>query len=249
MIRDSGFADYYVRQDRAGLPVGDSPFSELNAVPIKQLQKQAENVADCKITLRVGGLSCMGCAWLIEQVARRQKGVVSAKVALNSNRLSLAWRRDSFDLPALAHDLHRFGYKISGDAASGRYKLSPLSLRLGLTLVFSLNALFLLAASRAGIGGAGLQQLYDLLIIICLFFAQLIGGSLFVRPAWRGLLLRRLHSDLLPALILLLFFCLALASLLFRQAWMVPALLYFLLLPSLVFARWLSEAWTLKTDV
>lgn len=249
MIRESGFGDYYARQDRAGRPVGDDPFSSLDFVLIKQLQKQAENSSGCKIILGVRGMSCLGCAWLVEQVARRQRGLLSARVALNSNRLSLAWRAGSFDLQALAEELHQFGYDISADAGTGGYGLSPLSLRLGLTLVFSFNGLFLLAASQAGLGGAGLEQLNNLLIIICLFFSQLVGGALFVRPAWRGLLLRRLHRDALPALILLLCFCFALASLLFQQAWTLSVLIYFLLLPSMVFARWLSERWVLKADV
>lgn len=246
MIRENGFEDYYARQDRAGRPVGGGPFGGLDYVSIKQLQEKAEKKSKCEVLLKVRGMSCLGCAWLVEQVARRRNGVLSARVALDSNRLSLVWERGDFDLYALAEELLEFGYRIDGDAASNRYQLSPLSLRFGLTLVFSFNGLFLIAASEANLGGAGLQQLYDLLIIICLFFSILIGGALFVKPAWRGLLLGRIQSDALPALALLLVFSLALGSVLLRENFLQSLLIYFLLLPALVGARWLSETWALR---
>jgi Cu2+-exporting ATPase len=247
MIREAGFEDYYARQDRAGRPVGDDPFDRLDSVSMRQIQEQAEISSGSKILLRVGGMSCLGCAWLVEQVARRQSGVIDARVALDSNRLSLVWRRGDFDLSALAGELLAFGYRIEGDAASSGFNPSPLAFRFCLTLVFSLNGLFLLAASESGLGGPGLRQLYDVFILVCLFFAQLIGGALFTRPAWRGLLIGRLQSDVLPALACFLGLGWALAALLFSDQALLPVLSYFLLLPVLLFARWLSETWALRT--
>ena len=246
MIRESGFEGYYARQDRAGRPVGDGPFDSLDSVSIKQLQTQAENSSGSKIIFRVGGMSCLGCAWLVEQVARRRGGVLDARVALDSNRLSLVWRRGEFDLHALAEDLLGFGYRIEGDAASAGFKPSPLALRLGLTLVFSLNGLLLLAASESELGGVGLRRLYALFIIVCLFFTQVTGGALFTRPAWRGLLLGRVQSDALPALASLLALGWALAALLLSDEAALPVSSYFLLLTALVLARWLSEIWALR---
>lgn len=246
MIRENGLGDYYTRQDRMGQPVGDRPFSGLDYVSINQLQNQAENAYGCKITARVQGMSCLGCAWLVEQLVRRQNGVLSARVALDSSRLSLEWEQGRFDLCKLAEDLHTFGYRLIGDNDSSGLNFSPLAMRLGLTLVFSFNGLLLLAAADNDIGGAGLRQFYNLLIIVCLFFSQLIGGTLFLKPAWRGLMLRRLHSDALPALALFVLFLLALPSLFDSSSRMLPASIYFFFLPTMVFARWLSEVRILK---
>jgi len=246
MIREGGLDGYYTQQDRAGRPVGDRPFSGLDVVSIKQIQKQAENAPVCGITVGVQGMSCMGCAWLVEQLAGRHGSVLSARVALDSNRLALEWKRGDFDLSKLAGELQKFGYRMSGDLASAGHASSPLAMRLILTLVFSLNGMLLFVAAVAGIGPVGLHRLYGLLITACLVFAQFIGGSLFLRPAWRGLLLRRLHSDAVPAIILLSLFLSALVSQFVSSDRLLPVFLYFGLLPSMVFARWLAELRVLK---
>jgi Cu2+-exporting ATPase len=244
MIQECGLGSYYELQDRVGRPLEGRPFDGADSVSIKQIQEQAENDLECKVTLAVQGMTCLGCSWLIEQLAQRQKGVLHARVALNSNLLRLEWKRGDFDLYKLAEVLQSFGYKINGSRAG--YSISPLFMRLGLAVVFSLNGLLLHAAASAGFGGGKLDQLYKLLILICLIFSQIIGGSLYLKPAWRGLLMRRFHSDILPAFLLLALFTLALASLLLSDAWMPISFVYFLLLPSLVFARWLSEVLILK---
>lgn len=240
LIQVGGLDEYYTQQDRVGQPVGNRPFKDCDFVSINQIQEQAESRGQCALSLNINGMSCMGCAWLVEQLCRRQPGIRTAQVALNANCLSLCWVPGHFNLPALAGDLQKFGYQLSGEVAAAA-AVSPLMRGLGLTLVFSLNGLLLLAAAAAGVGGAGLRPLYNLLIALCLVFAQLIGGALFVSTAWGALRLRQLHSDLLPALLLLSLFTVALLLLLLPQAWLVPAAVYFSLLTVLVFARWLSE--------
>ncbi|PXA03735.1 hypothetical protein DDZ13_10595 [Coraliomargarita sinensis] len=241
MIREGGFEDYYSKQDRAGKPVGDLPFGAVNTVSIKKLQEDAESGPGCQLTVPVQGMFCMGCAWLVEELAGRQPGVLSAKVALDSGRLSLAWEPGDFDLCRLAGELHRFGYRISGEPFSRMASMSPLAVRLCLTLVFSLNGGLLLLASAAGIGGPGLRQFYSLLLVVCLLFAHLLGGTLFLRPAWRGLLLRRWHSDAFPALILLGLLLAALFTVFMPHGGVLFAGAYFVVLPVMVLARWLSE--------
>jgi Cu2+-exporting ATPase len=250
LIQDGGLGEYYSQQDRVGQPVGDRPFSSLDFVSIDQLQQQAENTSECQIAVTIKGMSCMGCAWLVEQLSGRHPSVRFAKVALDSSILSLGWKPGTFDLCALAEDLQKFGYRITGDVASAGYAVSPLTMRLGLTLVFSLNGLLLSVAAATGIGGEGLRQLYNLLIVVCLLFTLFIGGTVFLKPAWGALQLRRLHSDMVPALLLLALFALALASLLFSGLWVVSASLYFIVLSVMILARWLSDTmkrkWHLK---
>jgi Cu2+-exporting ATPase len=247
MIRENGLEAYYERRDQVGRPLGDQPTADFDPVSITQIQRQAENESAGSADLSVRGMSCLGCAWLIEELARRQKGVCFARVALNAGRLRLEWEPGEFDLCALAGELAKFGYGISeGGRSSGGTSFSPLGIRLGLTLVFALNGLLLMLAAVAGIGGSGLQQFYDLLILACLGFTQIIGGSLFVKPAWRGLRLRRVHSDALPAFLSLGLLMGALASLFLARPPAAFAAIYFLVLPCLVFARWFSEVLLLR---
>lgn len=246
LIQDGGLGEYYSQQDRVGQPVGGRPFDEPNRVSINQLQKQAEAASECKLTLKIQGVSCLGCAWLIEQLSARHRGVLFARVALDSSLLSLSWKRDAFDLCELADDLQSFGYRITGDVASAGYVASSLTTRLGLTLIFSLNGLLLSAAAGVGLGSEALRQFYHLLIVVCLFFTLFVGGPIFLKPAWGALRLRRWHSDALPALLLLALFSLALGAQFFCGPWTVYASLYFTLLPVMVLGRWLSETWMLK---
>lgn len=247
LIQEGGLGGFYARQDGAGQPVGDRPFGGIDSVLINQLQAQAESVPECKAFLKIKGMSCMGCAWLIEQLAKRHKGVLFARVGLSTSCLSLGWKRGDFDLYNFAHELHNFGYRITGDVASAGYAVSPLAMRFGLTLIFSLNGLLLTVASSVGLGSAQLHQIYVLLIAACLLFSMLIGGSLFLRRVWRGLLLRRLHRDALPSLVLLFLFGLAFSSLFIAGNWTEYIFIFFISLPVMVLARWLSELRALRS--
>ena len=194
------------------------------------------------MVLGIQGMSCLGCAWLVEQLTRRQSGVLFARAGLETQQLRLKWQPGAFDLGALATDLQKFGYRITSDVgASAGYGVSSLAVRFGLTLIFGLNGLLLTAAAAFGVGDEGLQPLYHLLVLLCLLLGQFIGGALFVRPAWGALQLRRLHSDLLPALCLFVLFAGTLLALLFAGPWLVTAALYFSLLPIMLAARWISQ--------
>lgn len=119
LIREGGFGDYYEQQDRAGQPVGERPFAPLDIDWLHRAQTTAESGVAASLTLNVCGMSCMGCAWLVEQLARRHAGVRSARVALASGRLSLCWEPGELDLAYLAEELQRFGYHITEGSGGG----------------------------------------------------------------------------------------------------------------------------------
>jgi len=249
LIQAGGLGDYYARQDQIGRPVGDDPLMEPDTEFLEQLLDRRERKEGISYaTLGLQGMSCMGCVWLIEQLARRSEGVVSAKVALNSSRLSLAWRDGVFDLSRFALDLQAFGYRLTAAQSMG-LSLSPLVVRFWLTAVFSINGLLLVYVSTVGIARESLSGFYELLLSACMVFSLLIGGSLFILPSWRALQLGRLHSDSVPAITLLLLFALVLVQVFFSRDWAIGALSFCLLLPTMVFSRWLSETWVLRKAV
>ncbi|MGB0743884.1 MAG: heavy metal translocating P-type ATPase metal-binding domain-containing protein [Opitutales bacterium] len=246
LIQDGGLESFYEQRDQVGQPVGDRPFKDVDAVSMNRLQEQGEEVSQCRLVLGLEGMSCMGCAWLVEQLARRHPGVLFAKAALRSKCLSLAWEPGKFSLSSLAGELRGYGFTLTENMQLGGTAVTPLAMRFGLTLIFSLNGLLLVAASGVGIGGSAFVEIYSLLIIVCLVFSLLIGGELFLRPVWRGLLLRCVHRDAVAAALLALGFLLALLSQLVSEGWNDYALLFFSLLPIMVLVRWQSEARALK---
>lgn len=241
MIRAGGLEDYYRRQDRVGQPLGEEPFCEVDAVFMEKLQHDAELSKEYKIALGVHGMSCAACAWLIEQLARRQAGVVYVRVTLESNNLQLRWEGPDFDLRRLAQELQKFGYRITGELGLSAARFSPMAVRCGLTALFSLNGLLLGAALKFGVAGADLDLLLKMLIVACLYFSLQIGGMVFLRPAWGALSMGRLHRDLPIAAIFVVLFILSIVSLfLLRNLWFIN-ILYFTLLGSAVAARWFLE--------
>ncbi|MFU8847450.1 MAG: heavy metal translocating P-type ATPase metal-binding domain-containing protein [Opitutales bacterium] len=241
LIQGGGLGEYYRQQDRVGQPVGDRAFAHPDHVSIKKLQVQAESGAAAELVLPLKGMSCLGCVWLVEQLSRRQPGVLFARVSLETGHLSLKWQPGVFDLCALADDLQAFGYQITAEAASAAYAPSPLAMRFWLSLVFSVNGLVLTLAAAADIGGVGLGPLYKLLVVLCLLFSLFIGGGIFLKTAFGALRLHRVHRDLLPALVLLASLIWTICSMLFSAAWNWPASLYFILLPATVFVPWFKQ--------
>ncbi|MGB1128319.1 MAG: heavy metal translocating P-type ATPase metal-binding domain-containing protein [Opitutales bacterium] len=244
-IRAGGYGDYYRRQDRVGRPVDAGALKAKDFVLAKQLQAQTP-VLDgiCQAVVGVQGMSCMGCVWLIEQLAKRASGVVHAKVALDSNQLSLEWKAGHFDLVDLAREMQRFGYRMTATVSG--FMLPSLTIRLLLTLLFSFNGLLLTFADLSGVGAPYMGQFYMLLTVACMVFALLTGGTLFLVPAWRGLQFRRIHSDLLPSLAMLVPAVWACYAFYVDAITNYAALLFFVMLPVMVFARWLAQGWILK---
>lgn len=62
-------------------------------------------------TWAVDGMTCVACAWLIEEVAKRQPGVREARVDLLGQRLELRCN-DDVKLAPLAQELGTFGYGV-----------------------------------------------------------------------------------------------------------------------------------------
>ena len=65
-----------------------------------------------ELTLMVEGLQCGACVWLIEQTLLKQAGVVIARVALSTRRLTLRWRDAETDPEGLVQLVSRLGYRL-----------------------------------------------------------------------------------------------------------------------------------------
>ena len=96
LIGAEGLGDFYALQDQMGRPVGDVRDSAVDRSELSRLQRDAEQ-SKPEIHVRVDGMSCLGCVWLVERIAKAESGVVSARVSLQENRLVLGWRPGSFD--------------------------------------------------------------------------------------------------------------------------------------------------------
>jgi Cu2+-exporting ATPase len=231
-------------QDRVAQPLKDRTLEDVDLAALRQVQVELEaGEATGHATFEVEGMSCMGCAWLVERLASSQPGFIRGDVSLSRHTITLDWRCGQFDLSMLGAELFKFGYRLGAKAIDpGDVSwLSPLALRCVLSLVFTGNAL-LLAAYRqfVSLGDEGVGMIH-LLSLVCLCFTLLLGGSPFFVAVLRAAKIRRVHSDWLPTgLVLLLAGWLGYGvfSLNLDLSWAVFGLS--LLIGVLIVARWLS---------
>ena len=239
LIRAEGLADYYALRDRMGRPVGDAAVKLEDSVKWEGIQGNAEREHG-ELILRVDGMSCLGCVWLIERLCRTEAGVLSARVSLQENRLWLKWRAGAFDLSGLVMRLRSFGYTLSNKTGGLSAQWSMLTWRVILCGIFAVNGLLL---ALPGILGVEVSAYGNLLLLLSLLFVALslvVGASHFVIPAVRSWRVGLVHYDSLLVLGMLTLFADPRVSIL----WELPILIMLLLMVRWVHLRvwgWVSK--------
>ena len=202
LIKDGGLGDFYRLQDRASLPVKDRRLDDIDIDALRAAQRRVESSGgeSVEVVFEIQGMSCVACAWLSERLAKNQTGLIEATASLSRHTLTLHWKRGAFDLSELGLELFKFGYHLRSTPKDPRSepRISPLFLRLLLSLVFTSNALLLAAFSEYVIRKDEFVTLLHLLSMACLCFTLLLGAAPFFLSAYRAAKIRRLHSDWLP---------------------------------------------------
>jgi len=243
LIRDEGLGAYYDLQNNPGRPLEGTPFeAEGDYAWAEKLQMQTEGRTSCpELRVRVDGMFCLGCIWLIERLAQREPGCFMARASLENRSLHLKWKGGEFNLKRLVKALGRFGYRVEPGATAGRAVLSTLAWRVILCFVFAVNALMLQLPQWLGLKDFAYADLFSLLALVCVVMSSVIGCAHFIVPAGRSLRMGRIHFDLLPALGLGLYFLWAVLSSVFSlepnsASWAFPVLVFITL-----GSRWLQE--------
>lgn len=181
LIRREGLDGYYELQDQRGRPLGRTPFTgnDLRWVPdfLEACEAEASG-GTAAGRLRVRGLFCGGCAWLVERLGRRFPGLRAIRVSLSAGTAELRWTPGAFDLAAFIGRLREFGYR----AEPGRglaTNVSGLAWRVVLTGVFAVNSLLLALPRIADLEAFPLEQLFRLLGFFFLLLSLLVGGAYF----------------------------------------------------------------------
>jgi len=193
LIAKNGLGQFYDLQEGGVPPVQSLVFQKRDYSWLEDLAR----VSNGALTLDLQGLSCIGCAWLIEKLFTRKPGALAIHVDPTLGQLALRWQPGVFDLVAFARELQSFGYLVGppgkSEPASGR----ALNLRLGLCGALAMNVMLFTLPRYLGMQDsfefAGLFQRLTLIIGTLSF---VIGGSYFFVRSWRSLRQRVLHIDL-----------------------------------------------------
>ena len=200
VINDCGLEDFYsVRESaqrgkqRSSGVGGDYAAFDCEAF----LEKHATQTSSglMAIELRLEGVHCAACVWLVEQLPSVVDGVIEARLSLTSCSVRLAWDPSQTNLSAVAAALDRLGYAphpardISArDArlATERRQLTRMAIAGALAGNNMLIALGLYAGVFDGIDPAHARLLRWVSMIIG-WLSIAWPGSAFFRSAWVSL--------------------------------------------------------------
>lgn len=205
LLIGGGLGDFYKLQGgKAGRPVGERPFEAPKTEWLEALvATEAENQSQPSLKLRISGVTCVGCVWLVERLFLEQPGAIRASVFPASAEAEFTWESGSDALLVLARELPRYGYVLEDPSsceaqAPESRKLIP---KLGLCAAFAMNTMAFSLPRYLGMKDSfPFAGLFDLIALLSSTLALLIGGTYFFGKALASLRHRTIHIDLPIAL-------------------------------------------------
>jgi len=193
LIAKNGLGQFYDLQEGGVPPVQSLVFQKRDYTWLKDLARDASGT----LTLDVQGLSCIGCAWLIEKLFSRKPGGLAIHVDPTLGQLALRWQPGVFDPVAFARELQSFGYLLGPPGKSTAPASRALNLRLGLCAALAMNTMLFTLPRYLGMSEEfQFAPLFHRLTLILGTLSFLIGGSYFFVRSYRSLRQGVLHIDL-----------------------------------------------------
>ena len=193
LIAKNGLGQFYDLQEGGVPPVQSLVFQKRDYAWLEDLAR----ISNGTLTLDVQGLSCIGCAWLIEKLFTRKPGALAIHVDPTLGQLALRWQPGVFDAVAFARELQTFGYLVGPPGKSAAPASRALNLRLGLCAALAMNTMLFTLPRYLGMEeGFEFAQLFQRLTLILGTLSFFIGGSYFFVRSWHSLRQRVLHIDL-----------------------------------------------------
>ena len=193
LIAKNGLGQFYDLQEGGVPPVQSLVFQKRDYAWLEELAR----ISNGTLTLDVQGLSCIGCAWLIEKLFSRQPGALAIHVDPTLGQLALRWQPGVFDPVSFARELQTFGYLVGPLGKSAAPASRALNLRLGLCGALALNTMLFTLPRYLGMeSDFEFAPLFQRLTLILGTLSMAIGGSYFFIRTWHSLRQRVLHIDL-----------------------------------------------------
>ncbi len=152
-----------------------------------------------RLVLDVQGVHCSACVWLLEQLFHRYPGALSIVLNPAIGRIEIA-ADARFPLAEFVREAARFGYLLGPAQKDDRAPSSDLLTRLGVCAAIAMNAMLFSIAFYAGLSSGPIFRLFSALTFVLGLASVFVGGSVFFRSAWQGLVRGVLHLDLPIAL-------------------------------------------------
>lgn len=161
-----------------------------------------------RVDLDLQGVQCAACVWLIDSLFERH-GDRASRLAVTVNpalgRVELLVTR-AFPLRAFVEEIGRFGYALGPALKTEAPRSSGLLWRIGLCAAFALNAMMFSVPVHLGLREGAVYDVFRWLSMLLALASVVVGGSVFLRSAWRCLRRGVLHMDVPIALGIVLAF-------------------------------------------
>jgi Cu2+-exporting ATPase len=193
LIASQGLGQFYDMQEGGVAPAPSTVFQKRDYAWLQELSQTAEGV----LTLDIQGLSCLGCAWLVERLFTRHPGALAIRVDPSMGRLEMRWQPGVFDVEAFAGQLQTFGYLVGPPGKGAPNADRGLTIRLGLCAALAMNTMLFTLPHYLGMeANFPFAPLFARLNFILGTLSILIGGSYFFVRSWKSVRQRVLHVDL-----------------------------------------------------
>ncbi|MCE9619655.1 MAG: heavy metal translocating P-type ATPase [Planctomycetes bacterium] len=116
MLHECGLEKYYALQRENGFaanrPNNECSLSYLDHAEFQQRHVQQLDDGRLRAELRLDGLKCGACLWLLEALPRLQGGLLGARVDLGRSVIALEWLPGQTSLSAVARRIASLGYEV-----------------------------------------------------------------------------------------------------------------------------------------
>ncbi len=205
LIHERGLEKFYEFKGVAASPPVQANFLQPRDDP--WLETLATNLSGSDepvsvLNFDIQGMSCVGCAWLIESIFNEQPGGLRLDIQIQLGRVRLQVKSGTFDLLQFARELRKFGY-ILGPAGADRSRgeSDQLLTRVGVCGALAMNTMLFTLPGYLGMeADFAFARIFSLLALLFASLAFAVGGSYFIQRAWAGARRGIMHIDLPIAL-------------------------------------------------
>ena len=208
LIRQEGLDHYYALRDRPVPPVGMEAFEDRDYADLEAAWLSADTSEGgiASMDMRLRGISCVGCVWLVEKLFSRYPGALRIDIDPQRGTVRILADRTAFPLVPFVSELQRFGYSLipiddslaEGSKPDGDGRLGR---RIGVCSFLAMNTMMAVLPSYFGMSPDDpLAPTLRLLAAVLASFSAAYGGGYFFLRAWNALKAGTLHMDLPIAL-------------------------------------------------
>jgi Cu2+-exporting ATPase len=219
ILLGAGLQEYYRLRDTLGVdgrggapatgaaPIGSAPIGAANLGLYAYLDdpaiQQQFAMRPGEATLRIVGLQCVACVWLLERLPALLPGIAEVRVSVPNRTFSVRYDATVVSLAQIAALAHTLGYELvprdhRADVADHKHDRGEL-LRLAIAGACATNVMLVSIALYSGdhyVMDPALRRLFQWAALVFAIPSVTYGAWPFYRGAWAGLRLRRLHIDL-----------------------------------------------------